>query len=757
MGHYSLLVFVGLAAQLVSGAQYNHKVECGPVDAVCECDPDATVCSFEFYVEYVFTFAKYNTSIRYSQGQGELFYINDTGNFISFRGQEKCMDGNFVKQSGSDLYCNEENVCMEKSKLCTGPITVDGKTYKTVIAINKQFPGPTLIVREGQIVAVDVHNNLSTEGISIHWHGQHQIKTNFMDGVSQLTQCPILPGTSFRYIFTAKPSGTFWYHSHIGSQRGQGLFGALIVKEKEIEYPLTPFVDDPASHTIVITDWFQRDKEVFFRTMRFAVGQFPDLQPYVFPSDLNPANPYFDTNGPDFTQVGTDPFWSGLINGKGRHHSVPYNRSSLTIYEVEGGKTYRFRMIHAGTQYAFRFSINNHKLKVMATDGYLVQPVEVDYIALHSGERYDFLLEANQGSGDYWMRAETFEINIGDSTAPPYDFHEHYAEAILHYSGSDRPSSTEYENILRSPRQCTQENPCKILNCPVGQFHPAYNIECISTDSLRLVEATPPSEMPDQTPDVTYFLNLAGFGFYVNPVSSINDFLFVLPQFPLATHFEKNDEKSFCDVNSVCNIYGGCDCTTVLDIGSNVTVRLVISTVGEERNDHHPIHLHGHSVHVLSIGRGGYSSENGRLVSSSRDLTCTEDGNDMETIDDNRCSIPRFRSSTNTTFPLDSFTVRKDTFIVPAGGYVVVQFRSDNPGYWLLHCHNELHQREGMALVIREDVGNINRPPEEMETCNSFIWDVDDFMEAIQDERGSGSVVFPSILMCIFGVVLTTF
>ena len=33
-------------------------------------------------------------------------------------------------------------------------------------------------------------------------------KTNFMDGVSQLTQCPILPGTSFRYIFTASPSGT---------------------------------------------------------------------------------------------------------------------------------------------------------------------------------------------------------------------------------------------------------------------------------------------------------------------------------------------------------------------------------------------------------------------------------------------------------------------------------------------------------------------------------------------------------------------
>ena len=80
-----------------------------------------------------------------------------------------------------------------------------------------------------------------------------------------------------------------------------------------------------------------------------------------------------------------------------------------------------------------------------------------------------------------------------------------------------------------------------------------------------------------------------------------------------------------------------------------------------------------------------------------------------------------------------------DTFVVAAGGYVVVQFRSDNPGYWLSHCHMELHQREGMALVIREAVDKIMEPPDEMETCNSFIWDVHDFMSAI--EGGTGTIV----------------
>ena len=59
-----------------------------------------------------------------------------------------------------------------------------------------------------------------------------------------------------------------------------------------------------------------------------------------------------------------------------------------------------------------------------------------------------------------------------------------------------------------------------------------------------------------------------------------------------------------------------------------------------------------------------------------------------------------------------------------------------------------------MALIIREDVENIKSPPEEMKTCNSFIWDVDDFMSAIQEEKGSGSSVIPSILISSFVFVL---
>lgn len=40
----------------------------------------------------------------------------------------------------------------------------------------------------------------------------------------------------------------------------------------------------------------------------------------------------------------------------------------------------------------------------------------------------------------------------------------------------------------------------------------------------------------------------------------------------------------------------------------------------------------------------------------------------------------------------------KDTVLVPVGGYVVVRFYTDNPGYWMGHCHQTEHLHEGMYV-----------------------------------------------------------
>ena len=189
------LLFALMAALLTEAQDYICDDTPEKNMGVCECDDD--VCYFKFVIEHLQTFTAYEkTPARGTNGR--VYYLNSNGD---------------LKPA-----TNRRTACEDLSQ-CTEVHTVDGSTYRSFVAINKQIPAPTLIVNEGATVVVDVFNYLTTEGTSIHWHGVHQRKTPWMDGVGYISQCPIEAGTSFRYIFKAEPSGTFWYHSHTGPQR----------------------------------------------------------------------------------------------------------------------------------------------------------------------------------------------------------------------------------------------------------------------------------------------------------------------------------------------------------------------------------------------------------------------------------------------------------------------------------------------------------------------------------------------------------
>jgi hypothetical protein len=50
---------------------------------------------------------------------------------------------------------------------------------------------------------------------------------------------------------------------------------------------------------------------------------------------------------------------------------------------------------------------------------------------------------------------------------------------------------------------------------------------------------------------------------------------------------------------------------------------------------------------------------------------------------------------------------RRDVALLPAGGYLVIAFRSDNPGSWLMHCHIAWHASAGLAVQILERQASI--------------------------------------------------
>ena len=327
---------------------------------------------------------------------------------------------------------------------------------------------------------------------------------------------------------------------------------------------------------------------------------------------------YLPTSSYDNGDVGPVPYYSGLINGKGRHSSVSYNKTRLSVFTVQTGNRYRFQLVGAQGLYAYKFSIDGHKLTVVATDGYWINPIrDVDFIIIHTGERYDFFLDATKTSGEnYWMHAETLEINKTGG-GPPYESLGHVAEDILHYKQYDNEleiPSTKYETIKRqSPRiHCTQSNPCKAVNCPFKDFHPSYNIQCVNVQNMTLLEPAPYNEVPSSyphpgCPKCTQFINFNFEG--DSETSSVNGRNFILPSFPPQTQnvsFQKNDIK--CDLTSDCNPSTlECLCVHVIDIPKDKTIQLVLSAIGKWTNSH-PIHLHGHSFQVAHIGYPEYNN-----------------------------------------------------------------------------------------------------------------------------------------------------
>ena len=61
---------------------------------------------------------------------------------------------------------------------------------------------------------------------------------------------------------------------------------------------------------------------------------------------------------------------------------------------------------------------------------------------------------------------------------------------------------------------------------------------------------------------------------------------------------------------------------------------------------------------------------------------------------------------------------RRDVVLLPSGGYIVIAFKADNPGPWLLHCHIAWHASSGLAFQILENKDRMVIPPESRDAMN---------------------------------------
>ena len=718
--------------------QVSHSVivPCPDQDEYCECPDTATECEFTFRVEHRFSFTSYPLTSPGKQLTeiGYLYFLDATGYHPTSQEEtDECFHNGLQ---------NDEDFL---SRNCSIPMTLDGVTYRPLLLINGRVPGPTLVVTESQIVIVHVINRIMGADITIHWHGMFQKRSVWMDGVGYVTQPPIDgAGASFDYIFKAEPSGTHWYHSHVSSQKGNGMFGALVVREKR---PLAYFlensrfervIDNAGQHTLTFSDWERK-----FEAVEQALTElpfYPQLPIGQIPTDQDEADT--PVRSVDGVGLGSFPFWSGLINGRGRFSSTTL--APLSTFAVEEGNMYHFRLTGTMSIFAFRVSIDGHKLKAIASDGYYFEPMEVDYIVIHVGETYDFILETNQPVGNYWIRAETLE------NLPPGE--EHSARAILTYNNPEVLNWTNgYSNVPEVTRECTQSNRCKVLNCPFKNYPTSSNLSCIPlTDLVAKRESLfqfgdMPAFPPNTTscPSCEHFVDFAAQG--PGGARSINARTFEVPPTPYATNCYAYDKQKNDSVTNTCNkcdidansTTGGCRCIHVLPIASEIaydsdnhpSVALVFSGVNSGFS--HPIHLHGHSYHIVHIGYGEYNETTGEKISRNTDIDCGTG---------RLCVDPKWRDNTIPPEVLNrtvngsviSTAIRKDTVILPSGGYVVVAFNADNPGFWFMHCHVEQHLVEGMVLAVQEYSSKHHwAPPPGINQHGSFKWTIENYNKTI--------------------------
>ena len=254
---------------------------------------------------------------------------------------------------------------------------------RSALLINGAFPGPLIEANWGDTIQVTVHNDMSepVEGTAIHWHGILHNGAPWQDGSPGVTQCPIAPGKSFTYQFQADMHGTTWYHSHYSAQSSGGLVGPMVIHgPKNLDY-------DIDLGPVMLTDWYHDD--------------------------------YFDlveqTMAANATPVVAD---SNLINGKmnfncssAKDTSKPCkDNAGVSKFKFKRGKTHLLRLINAGSDALQRFSIDGHKMTVVANDFVQVEPYETEVVTLGIGQRSDVIVEANGKLGAYWMRSNASTI-----------------------------------------------------------------------------------------------------------------------------------------------------------------------------------------------------------------------------------------------------------------------------------------------------------------------------------------------------------
>ncbi len=549
------------------------------------------------------------------------------------------------------------------------PMNISGKKeVDFALAVNGGIPAPTLEFTEGDDAEILVVNKLNKEEVSIHWHGL--LLPPLEDGVAYVNTPPIHAGTSRLFKFKIRQNGTFWYHSHTMLQEQKGVYGALVIqpKQKAIAY------DKDA--VLVLSDWSDENADQILRNLR------KDRDYYLYKKDsvrsyigairagglkTHLANEWSRMGGMDLSDVGYDAF---LINGK---------RDSQLL-SAHPGEKIRLRIINAAASSYFYVNMGL-PMQTISSDGVDIKPTMTNEILIGMAETYDVLFTVPEHK-NYEIRATAQDvtgfasawIGMGEkvpapSKAPPnmyagmvHSGHggggEHPGHGAMskedhggHLNKSAHEGHAEHKMAMDIVDHSAHGSPASHASHAQASTisHAAHSVnKAMVMNPERAIDWSTQSDAQLQqnrasrdlsTPDKTLET------LTVDNISALQP-----------TTFPK-DAK----VHDVKLVLGGDMERYVWHINGKTIQqdRLLMISKGEvvrftfqnETMMHHPMHFHGHFFRVIND-----SGERSPL---------------------------------------------KHTVDVPPHSSRTIEFFANEPGQWMLHCHNLYHMKTGMARVVR--------------------------------------------------------
>jgi len=226
----------------------------------------------------------------------------------------------------------------------TGTKQFFGTNNTPTYGYNGNFLGPTLLIKKGDSITLNVTNNL-TQKTTVHWHGFHVAPKN--DGGPHQV---INPGATWRPSFKMRnEAATFWYHPHGDGkteiQISKGLAGMIIVRDN-IE----------ATYTL---------------PRRYKIDDFP----------LIVQSKAFDVLYQFATATHEDSI--NMVNGTIKPFlQTPKQVVRLRLLNASGDRTYNFGLS------------NNANFYIIGSDGGLLsQPYLTNRVRLSTGERAEILVD----------------------------------------------------------------------------------------------------------------------------------------------------------------------------------------------------------------------------------------------------------------------------------------------------------------------------------------------------------------------------